>query len=199
MARKPRAPREDEFRLGDDEPVFDRNGGTNFGDGVVDPNQIGNSGDAATGGNGDGQTGEAPKKRRRRTKEELAAAGEGGGKSSKANDLFITADHIAGALMLANNFLAGQFGTPAFFLEQKEAAVLAPPVKAVLKHYGYDKIAAKYGVWGNLFLALGMVYGPKAQVAFGLAKAAEMTHDARQWNSRPSAESMALMRALSAA
>jgi len=194
MARAPRAPIKDEHDAGNDKPVFDENGGDAYGDGVVDPNQVGRSGGDSSSGGGD-QSEVAPKKRRgRRSKAELEAAGEGGGnsgKSGKKGDLYITADMIAGTLMLANNSLAGMIGAPTMFLEQKEADVLAPPIKAILTHYGYGKIAAKYGVWGNLFLALGMVYGPKVKKTLG--NTPDVLQDARGWQTAPNAEGVALM------
>ncbi len=195
MARNPRASRQNELDVGDDKPVFDRNNGEVFVDGIVDPNQAGRSvGDSnsASGSGSDDQPQEAPKKRRgRRSKAELEAAGEGGKSGGKKGDLYITADMIAGTLMLANNGVAGMFGAPTFFIEQKEADVLAPPIKAILTHYGYGKIAAKYGVWGNLFLALGMVYGPKVRSAMG--NTPNVLNDARKWEPAPNAEGVALM------
>ncbi len=183
MARPRKTQNGDNDAIGDDVPVIDRNPGSRIGvDETVDPNVIGSSADQLASGSGSNP--EAPKKRGRRSKAELEAAGETSGKTGKAGkarDLYITEKMLTVTLMTVNNTLAAKFHQPAFVLEQKEAEILSPAVLGVLDHYGWAKIRAKYGVWANLFMALGMVYGSKVQMAIGLGKASEALERAREF------------------
>jgi hypothetical protein len=69
-----------------------------------------------------------------------------------------------------HDLVALKTGSAAFVLSQEEARIIAVPTAALLDHYGLA-VPAAYGVWGNLFLALGTVYGPKFSAAMGYGEA----------------------------
>ena len=165
MARPRKSPERDEDIAGDDKPVFDRGAGAAFVSGEINPSDIG--GAEPAGSPGDIAEEAAPKKRRgRRSNAEIeAAGGEIPRKGRKKGDVSLDKGLLAGFLMMANNFAAGHFGAPQFFIDQNEGELLGGAVYDVLDHYGLAKWVGKYGVWANLAAAVGTVYGSKMGLA----------------------------------